>query len=173
AVWLRWLEEPPYGTFTMVLSLLAIYMAWVLLMNQNRQAAKDRQRDDLEAAEVDEMVKLNQQQVEHDQWTRRDMERQDHDLVAIGRALKAELGRRYDDALQPPTVREGRPARGTAAGHDRGRAGAAGPGPAVRPGRGGDDPGQPRARRLEHRGNRGQHGAAVESGHRRADSRAQ
>jgi len=94
AVWLRWLEEPPYGTFTMVLSLLAIYMAWVLLMNQNRQAAKDRQRDDLEAAEVDEMVKLNQQQVEHDQWTRRDMERQDHDLVAIGRALKAELGRR-------------------------------------------------------------------------------
>lgn len=62
-VWLHWLEPPPYGNFTMVLSLLAIYMAWILLMNQNRQAKKDREMAARDDEEIGLLVALQQEQM--------------------------------------------------------------------------------------------------------------
>ena len=49
---------------TLIVSLEAIFLATFVLMNQNRQAGKDRIRDDQEAREVDNLTVMNQQQLE-------------------------------------------------------------------------------------------------------------
>ncbi len=57
-------ESFPFGLLTMCVSLEAIGLATVVLMSQNRQAARDRLRDDTEAAEVQELYDINKTQLE-------------------------------------------------------------------------------------------------------------
>jgi len=47
-----------------MLSFQAAYTGPVVMMSQNRQAAKDRARDDLEAKEVAELYQINKRQLE-------------------------------------------------------------------------------------------------------------
>lgn len=55
-LWIGFRVEPfPYGLLTMCVSLEAIGLSTVVLMSQNRQAAKDEVRDDHEAEIVDTM----------------------------------------------------------------------------------------------------------------------
>jgi uncharacterized membrane protein len=61
-----WLLSRPYDAYPFILlnllfSTQAAYAAPVIMMSQNRQASKDRKRDDAEATEVDDLVKLLQQ----------------------------------------------------------------------------------------------------------------
>lgn len=54
ALWL-WLHLD-INALTMIVSLEAIFLSSILLLASNRQAAKDRARDDLEASEVDGLL---------------------------------------------------------------------------------------------------------------------
>lgn len=48
-------EAFPFGLLTMIVSLEAIILSTLVMISQNRQAAKDRKRDDHEAIVVDTM----------------------------------------------------------------------------------------------------------------------
>ena len=54
----------PFILLNLLFSTQAAYAAPVIMMSQNRQAAKDRIRDDTEAREVDDMFRINQQQMQ-------------------------------------------------------------------------------------------------------------
>lgn len=59
-----WLLTKPFDPFPLILlnlvfSTQAAYASPLILMASNRQAAKDRVRDDVEAKEVDELHKMN------------------------------------------------------------------------------------------------------------------
>lgn len=54
----------PWILLNLLFSTQAAYAAPIIMMSQNRQAAKDRARDDHEAAEVDALMTLNEQQLE-------------------------------------------------------------------------------------------------------------
>ena len=57
-VWIFSHIEPfPYGLLTLAVSLEAIFLNSFTLMSLNRQAAKDRKRDDLEASEVEQITR--------------------------------------------------------------------------------------------------------------------
>ncbi len=70
-LWIGLRIEPfPFGLLTMMVSLEAIGLATVVLMSQNRQAARDKLRDDTEADEIssmfenhEELLTLNRQQL--------------------------------------------------------------------------------------------------------------
>jgi uncharacterized membrane protein len=49
---------------TLIVSLEAIFLTTFVMMSQNRQAQKDRIRDDTEANEVDVLYQINQRQLE-------------------------------------------------------------------------------------------------------------
>jgi uncharacterized membrane protein len=56
---------------TLVVSLEAIYLSTLVMISQNRQAVRDRLRDDLEASEISDifenhklLMKINEQQLE-------------------------------------------------------------------------------------------------------------
>jgi len=57
-IWLR-VEPFPFGLLTMMVSLEAIFLSTLVMMSQNRQASKDRVRDDHEAQEVEELFKMH------------------------------------------------------------------------------------------------------------------
>jgi uncharacterized membrane protein len=64
-LWIVLRVEPfPYGLLTMIVSLEAIFLSTLVMMSQNRQAAKDRHRDDLEAEEVSTMLNTHQELLE-------------------------------------------------------------------------------------------------------------
>lgn len=71
-LWIGLRVEPfPYGLLTMIVSLEAIFLSTLVMMSQNRQSEKDRVRDNIEAAEVDEMAstqavlkQINERQLE-------------------------------------------------------------------------------------------------------------
>jgi uncharacterized membrane protein len=63
AVALRW-DPYPFILLNLLFSTQAAYAAPVIMMSQNRQAAKDRLRDDHEAEEVEQMFAINEQQLE-------------------------------------------------------------------------------------------------------------
>lgn len=71
AVWIAanaWLLSKPFDIYPFVLlnlcfSTQAAYAAPLILMAQNVQAAKDRDRDNIEAEEVELLVKINTQQL--------------------------------------------------------------------------------------------------------------
>jgi len=54
----------PFILLNLLFSTQAAYAAPVIMMSQNRAAAKDRARDDLEAKEVASLVRMNEQQLE-------------------------------------------------------------------------------------------------------------
>ncbi len=54
----------PFILLNLLFSTQAAYAAPVIMMSQNRQAQKDRIRDDHEADEVDLLYKINEQQLE-------------------------------------------------------------------------------------------------------------
>jgi uncharacterized membrane protein len=63
-----WLLSRPFDPFPFILlnlafSTQAAYSSPLILMSQNRQAMRDRGRDDLESSEVSQMLKINQQQL--------------------------------------------------------------------------------------------------------------
>lgn len=60
---LHW-DPYPFILLNLLFSTQAAYAAPVIMMSQNRQATKDRKRDDQEAREVDEMFILQEQQME-------------------------------------------------------------------------------------------------------------
>jgi uncharacterized membrane protein len=62
-LFLRW-DAYPFILLNLLFSTQAAYAAPVIMMSQNRQAAKDRKRDDIEAQEVELLLQLNQQQME-------------------------------------------------------------------------------------------------------------
>jgi uncharacterized membrane protein len=53
----------PFILLNLLFSTQAAYAAPIIMMSQNRQAAKDHKRDDLEAKEVAELFKINQEQI--------------------------------------------------------------------------------------------------------------
>jgi uncharacterized membrane protein len=64
-------DPAPFILLNLCLSFQAAFTGPIVLLSQNRQAAKDRHRDDLEATEVAEMfethavlLRINQQQLE-------------------------------------------------------------------------------------------------------------
>lgn len=69
--WIVFRVEPfPYGLLTMIVSLEAIFLSTLVMISQNRQAGKDRLRDDHEALTVDTMaedhkllMQMNEQQL--------------------------------------------------------------------------------------------------------------
>lgn len=54
----------PFILLNLLFSTQAAYAAPIIMMSQNRQAARDRLRDDLEAQEVAELYSLNKRQLE-------------------------------------------------------------------------------------------------------------
>ena len=54
-------EPFPYGLLTLLVSLEAIFLSTFVMMSQNRAAAKDHVRDDLESHEVEVMFQQRQQ----------------------------------------------------------------------------------------------------------------
>lgn len=54
----------PFILLNLLFSTQAAYAAPILQLSGNRQAAKDRARDDLEAREVEQLTVMNQQQLE-------------------------------------------------------------------------------------------------------------
>jgi uncharacterized membrane protein len=54
----------PFILLNLLFSTQAAYAAPIIMMSQNRQATKDRQRDDLESEEVDLLYKINLEQIE-------------------------------------------------------------------------------------------------------------
>ena len=48
---------------TLIVSLEAIYLSTLVMISQNRQAERDRKRDDIEAQEVEELYQINKQQL--------------------------------------------------------------------------------------------------------------
>ena len=58
----RW-DVYPFILLNLVFSSQAAYASPLILMSQNRQAQKDRIRDDMEAQEVAELYKINQTQL--------------------------------------------------------------------------------------------------------------
>jgi uncharacterized membrane protein len=54
----------PFILLNLALSFQAAYSSPIIMMSQNRQAQKDRLRDDHEAEEVDLLYQINQQQLE-------------------------------------------------------------------------------------------------------------
>jgi uncharacterized membrane protein len=53
----------PFILLNLLFSTQAAYAAPVIMMSQNRQAARDRGRDDTEAAEIDELYAINKTQL--------------------------------------------------------------------------------------------------------------
>lgn len=74
----------PFILLNLLFSTQAAYAAPMILMSSNRQAAKDRKRDDLEADEVDTMFALNRQQVQL-------LQGQDEILVLLKRVAERQL----------------------------------------------------------------------------------
>ena len=62
AVLAHW-DPYPFILLNLLFSTQAAYAAPVIMMAQNRQAAKDRDRDDLEAAEVAQMLEMQRDQM--------------------------------------------------------------------------------------------------------------
>lgn len=69
--WFFHWDSYPFILANLFMSAEAAFASPLILMSQNRQAARDRKRDDLEATEVDGMftnhallLKINQQQLE-------------------------------------------------------------------------------------------------------------
>lgn len=58
----RW-DPYPFILLNLLFSTQAAYTAPIIMMSQNRQATKDRLRDDHEAAEVSLLYTINQQQL--------------------------------------------------------------------------------------------------------------
>jgi uncharacterized membrane protein len=64
-LWIILRFEPfPFGLLTLLVSLEAIFLSTFVMMSQNRQADRDRKRDDHEAEEVDLLFQINQTQLE-------------------------------------------------------------------------------------------------------------
>jgi uncharacterized membrane protein len=62
--WSRHWDAYPFILLNLLFSTQAAYASPVILMSQNRQSEKDRKRDDLEAAEVEEIRDINKRQLE-------------------------------------------------------------------------------------------------------------
>ena len=62
--WLRHWDPFPFILLNLLFSTQAAYAAPIIIMAQNRQAYKDHLRDDHEAAEVELLLKINNQQLE-------------------------------------------------------------------------------------------------------------
>jgi uncharacterized membrane protein len=60
---LRHWDAYPFILLNLLFSTQAAYAAPIIMMSQNRQAQKDHLRDDHEAAEVELLFKINQQQL--------------------------------------------------------------------------------------------------------------
>lgn len=62
--WQHHWDAYPFILLNLVFSTQAAYASPLILMAANRTAAKDRKRDDTEAAEVDKLFQINQQQLD-------------------------------------------------------------------------------------------------------------
>lgn len=62
--WMRHWDPYPFILLNLIFSTQAAYAAPIIMQSQNRQASRDRQRDDLEADEVAQLWTLNQEQLE-------------------------------------------------------------------------------------------------------------
>jgi uncharacterized membrane protein len=51
-------EHFPFGLLTLLVSLEAVFLSTFVMLSQNRQAERDRRRDDLEAEEVETSLQL-------------------------------------------------------------------------------------------------------------------
>lgn len=62
--WINHWDPYPWILLNLCMSTQAMYTGPIVLLSGNRQAAKDRARDDLEAREVASLVRMNEQQLE-------------------------------------------------------------------------------------------------------------
>lgn len=99
-----WLLSHPFDAWPFILlnllfSTQAAYAAPVIMMSQNRQSGKDRKRDDVEASEVDLLVKLLQQNT--------DLTRDVHAALTVAHVMIGPDGYAGASALtplMPPTL---------------------------------------------------------------------
>lgn len=61
---MRHWDSYPFILLNLLFSTQAAYAAPIIMMSQNRQAAKDRVRDDTEAWEVDDLFSINKTQLQ-------------------------------------------------------------------------------------------------------------
>jgi uncharacterized membrane protein len=61
--WYHW-DPAPFILLNLCLSFQAAFTGPIVLLSQNRQAERDHKRDDIEASEVDLLLKINQDQLE-------------------------------------------------------------------------------------------------------------
>ena len=62
--WMAHWDVYPFILLNLLFSTQAAYAAPVIMMSQNRQAARDRARDDVEAVEVDQLLAINKTQLD-------------------------------------------------------------------------------------------------------------
>lgn len=62
--WFFHWDPEPWILLNLCMSTQAMYTGPVIMLSQNRQAAKDRMRDDTEAAEVEQLTSMNKTQLE-------------------------------------------------------------------------------------------------------------
>jgi len=86
-------DNPGLTIYTFLVSVLAIYMSWVVTNILNRTSARDRARDDLEADEVERLLAMNEQQLEILRLLYRGSERSSGDPLRI-LVSKSEEGER-------------------------------------------------------------------------------
>lgn len=87
AGWFVWKWDLyPFVFLNLAMSAEAAFSAPIIMMSQNRQAYKDRQRDDTEAREVDELFKINNTQLE--------ILKQQSEILELLRSGKQEVKRR-------------------------------------------------------------------------------
>jgi uncharacterized membrane protein len=87
-LWIGFRVEPfPFGLLTMMVSLEAIFLSTLVMMSQNRQAAKDHKRDDTEAFEVDQLVK-EQEALKEINLKQTEILHQQSDMLELLRAPK-------------------------------------------------------------------------------------
>lgn len=61
--WINHFDPFPWILLNLCMSTQAMYTGPLVMLSQNRQASKDRSRDDLEAKEVASLLKMNEQQL--------------------------------------------------------------------------------------------------------------
>jgi uncharacterized membrane protein len=61
--WFYHWDAAPFILLNLCLSFQAAFTGPIVLLSQNRQAQRDHQRDDIEASEVEMLLKINQEQL--------------------------------------------------------------------------------------------------------------
>ena len=77
-----WFDQFPFVFMNLAMSAEAAMSAPIIMMSQNRQASRDRQRDDLESVEVDSLFKSHEELLQINR-TLLTLQQQQMDILAL------------------------------------------------------------------------------------------